>query len=265
MCFMPLITPTITTITPTTLINPAPTHPAAAAFVAQLAHFPSVQNVCNPWCDRDINLEYDVGSHAASIRRAQLTAYLSERMASATTVLIAEAPGYQGARFSGMAMTSERIVLNNHASVRAHHVWRHSTGQRTSRPDVARAGETGMNEPTATVVWSHLLQAGFDSHSCVLWNTFAFHPHRPNAPMTNRTPTPTEVALAAPLLHAFLALFPTCRVVALGKIAHGALSAMGVTALSVRHPSMGGATQFRAQMQALSININVNVNPAVTL
>jgi hypothetical protein len=234
-------------------VSPASISPRVKAFVQLLADFPAMPSVCNPWSDADMNVDYDLNFAAAGVRRAQLQAYLNERVHRATTVLIAEAPGYQGARFSGMAMTSERIVLGNHASVQSHHVLMQGAGipARTSRTDIARAGAQGMNEPTATVVWSHLLQAGFDARSFVLWNTFAFHPYQADNLMSNRTPTPNEIALAAPLLHSFLALFSHCRVVALGKIAHAAMYKLGIDALSVRHPSMGGATQFRAHMQVL--------------
>jgi hypothetical protein len=220
----------------------------ATAFVAALAAHATMAQVFNPW--RDVDLSYDRTTQAAQIRRAQLTAYLSERLQTVKTVLIAEAPGYQGARFSGLAMTSERILLGQHAAVRPEHVFA-GAAQRTSRADTTRGGEQGMNEPTATVVWSHLLQSGFDSHSFVLWNTFAFHPHHAGQPMSNRTPTPSEVAQAAPLLHLFLALFPAAKVIALGRIAERTLADLGVVAHAVRHPSMGGAAQFRAQMAGL--------------
>lgn len=227
---------------------PLAKHAKAATFVNALAKQPAMAQVFNPW--RDVDLAYDCTPNAAKIRCEQLTAYLSERLNTVTTVLIAEAPGYQGARFSGMAMTSERILLGKHAAVRPESVFEGSA-QRTSRIDTTRGGEQGMNEPTATVVWSHLLQAGFDARSFVLWNTFAFHPHHPNEPMSNRTPTPSEVTQAAPLLHQFLALFPHAKTIALGRIAERTLAGLNVSAMAVRHPSMGGAAQFREQMAGL--------------
>jgi hypothetical protein len=223
-------------------------HAQATAFVQTLANYPAMPQVFNPW--RDVDLAYDCTPNAAMIRSEQLIAYLSERLGKANTVLIAEAPGYQGARFSGMAMTSERILLGKHAAVRPESVFQ-GAAQRTSRVDTTRGGEQAMNEPTATVVWSHLLQAGFDARSFVLWNTFAFHPHHQDEPMSNRTPTASEVAQAAPLLHQFLALFPYAKTVALGRIAERTLSELGVSAMAVRHPSMGGAAQFRTQMAGL--------------
>ena len=233
--------------------------PKVLAFIEQLAHYPRLLHLFNPWQDADINLAYDINLKAAHIRRIQLAAYLNERIDSANIILIAEAPGYQGARFSGIPMTSERMLLGHHSRVKPSDVFNTYAAfpninipLRTSCPSLIRAGQCGMNEPTATIVWSHLLQAGFNARQFVLWNTVAFHPHEKNNLMTNRTPTAHEVTLLSPLLHTFLALFPQIKVLALGKIAYAALTRMGIDCIAVRHPSMGGANQFREQLHSLS-------------
>ncbi len=233
--------------------------PKVLSFIEQLAHYPTLPHLFNPWQDTDINLAYDLNLNAAQIRRMQLAVYLNERIDSANIILIAEAPGYQGARFSGIPMTSERMLLGHHTHVKPSDIFNCYTDfpsinipLRTSRPSLIRAGQCGMNEPTATIVWSHLLQAGFSARQFVLWNTVAFHPHQTNDLMTNRTPTSHEVTTLSPLLYGFLALFPHIKVVALGKIAHTALSRMAIESVAVRHPSMGGANQFRQQLQNLS-------------
>ena len=59
-------------------------------------------DVFNPWADYDP--DYDVAS-ARSIRRKQLARYLIHRIENARILLIAEACGYQGGRFTGIAMT----------------------------------------------------------------------------------------------------------------------------------------------------------------
>jgi hypothetical protein len=232
--------------------------PKVLAFIEQLAHYPTLPHLFNPWQDANINLAYDINLNAAHIRRMQLSAYLNERVDSANIILIAEAPGYQGARFSGIPMTSERMILGHHSHVKPSDIFNCHTDfstinipLRTSCPSLTRAGQCGMNEPTATIVWSHLLQAGFNARQFVLWNTVAFHPHQINDLMTNRTPTAHEVAILSPLLYDFLALFSQIKVVALGKIAHTALTRMGIESTAVRHPSMGGANQFRQQLQKI--------------
>jgi len=70
---------------------------------------PSTETVFNPWNDYDPQNDLDVD--APRYRKYHLTKYMEERMHSAKMLLIAEAPGYQGAKMSGLAMTSERDLL----------------------------------------------------------------------------------------------------------------------------------------------------------
>ena len=49
-----------------------------------------------------------------------------------------------------------------------------------------------------------------------------------------------------PVLESLLAAFPGVRCFAVGRIAAQSLAQFGVAATPLRHPSMGGATAFRA-------------------
>lgn len=219
---------------------------AVDRFVARLQGF-SATHVFNPWATCDS--EHDANRDAPEIRARQLRAYLGERTTSAKWLLVAEAAGYQGAKFSGCAMTSERMLLGHCAArgIHPHHVIRIEPC-RTSRKVLK---PLGYNEPTATVVWGTLLGAGVDARDWVNWNAFAFHPHRPDAPLTNRTPSRAEFDTAAAHLEAFLALFPRRNVIAVGRQSAARLTVLGVPHTAVRHPSMGGAAQFRRELTAL--------------
>ena len=70
--------------------------------------------VFNPWQDYDP--ECDIGPKAPVIRAANFKRYLGLRR-NAHFLFIAEGLGYQGGHFSGMAMTSERILLGHHPDV----------------------------------------------------------------------------------------------------------------------------------------------------
>ena len=71
--------------------------------------------VFNPW--RDYDPKCDISSDAPVIRAANLTRYLQLRQ-KAHYLFIAEGLGYQGGHFSGMAMTSERILLGLHPDIK---------------------------------------------------------------------------------------------------------------------------------------------------
>ncbi len=214
-------------------------------FVEALGSMAALPDVFNPW--RDVDAAHDADEAAAGHRREHLLRYLSERVERARLVLVGEAPGYQGCKFSGIAMTSERILLDRSAAVPARGVFegpKHQTSRTSLHPQ-------GAIEPTATIAWSLLTGLGLDSREFVFWNAFPFHPHKPGESLSNRAPTNRELQAAAPLLPAFLALFPNARVVAVGRVAQRTLQGLGLEVACVRHPAMGGATAFRTQVSAL--------------
>ena len=150
-------------------------------------------------------------------------------------LLIGEASGYQGCHFSGVPFTNESLLL-------AGRIPRLRVGERIS------SRQRPWCEPSATIVWGRLHELGI-AHRTVLWNAFAWHPHRPGEPMSNRAPTREELALGAPVLQAVLNLFVGARALAVGRVAQLALQAAGVPVLAaVRHPAMGGANLFREQL-----------------
>lgn len=204
----------------------------------------------NPWFDRDT--QHDKSTDAPQIRRNQLRAYLTERASTANYLFIAEALGYQGGHFSGIAMTSERILLGHHQSVHgipAEGTFCSVERQRTSHPQL---NSKGMTEPTATIMWKALKNLGVDPYEVVLWNALAWHPYDPEEGMlSNRTPTDTELEMGFPALRAFLDLFPDCRIIAVGRKCEHVLDNFGTEYTPVRHPANGGAPKFRRQIREI--------------
>jgi hypothetical protein len=191
----------------------------------------AAEHVFNPWSQGNAD---DVSPDAAAARRRRLAAHLRTR---AEYVLIGEASGYQGCRMSGIPFTSERLVI-------AGSIPRVTCGgQRLS----TRARP--WSEPSATVVWSTLHELGIAERT-VLWNAFPWHPHRPQQPLSNRTPLPAERALGLAVLAGLLAQFPHAQVFAVGRHAELSLHEIGQPATALRHPSMGGAARFRQSLRA---------------
>jgi uracil-DNA glycosylase len=143
---------------------------------------------------------------------ARLDEYLVSRQ-EAPLLLVGEAAGYRGARVSGLPFTSERQL----------------TG-------------CGPAEATATIVHRVLVELGLEEH-VLLWNVVPTHPHRPGEPESNRSPTRAEAGAAEPFL---AELAPRRRTVAVGRVAQAALGGS-----YVRHPSHGGAAEFRKGLARL--------------
>lgn len=147
----------------------------------------------------------------SALRRERLADYLRARR-RASIVLVGEAAGYNGARVSGIAFTSERQL----------------TG-------------TGPAELSATIVHRTLAELGI-ADDVLLWNLVPTHPHRPGVPFSNRRPTAVEIADGLPFVER---VAEGRRVLAVGRVAQQALGAP-----YIRHPSHGGASQFRATLAA---------------
>ncbi len=217
-------------------------------FIRELAAYRS-EAVFNPWGESDPL--HDLDRNGAEVRRRQLQQYLGERIGRATTLLLAEAIGYQGGHFSGIPMTSERLLLGGlrHKNLGPELVFEDLRPCRTSRPQIRQQGFT---EPTATVVWGFMVEQGIDPRSVVLWNAFPWHPYQPEKGLlSNRTPTDSELAAGHQVLRRMLELGRFAQVVAIGEKSAAQLQQLQVAASKVRHPANGGAGKFRAQMLAL--------------
>jgi uracil-DNA glycosylase len=117
----------------------------------------------------------------AERRRERLHSYLEQHVAT-TLLLVGEAPGFRGARVSGIPFTSERQL----------------TG-------------AGPAEASATIVRETLEELELEA---LCWNVVPTHP---GTETSNRRPTSAEVAAGA----AFLAALTEGRtVLAVGRLAH---------------------------------------------
>ncbi|PYL71735.1 MAG: hypothetical protein DMF22_06075, partial [Verrucomicrobia bacterium] len=154
--------------------------------------------VFNPWWQ--VDKENDVAPRAPRIRREQLRDHLAKRLGQAQFALVGEALGYRGGHFTGIPMTSERILLgrNKDVGIEANLLFSDITPRRTSKPQKCRAG---FSEPTATIVWNTLLQLGLSPEQFVLWNAFPWHSfNRHRGMLSNRMPTKPERSVGLPVL-----------------------------------------------------------------
>lgn len=187
----------------------------------------------NPWVD---TCQEDLPGNGTAEKLHRLAQHLA---CNPSFILCGEAPGYQGCRHTGVAFTSERLLLEG-AIPRLDQPAARLTSRRLP-----------YSEPSATIVWDALRLAGIENKT-ILWNAVQLHPHKTGDFKSNRTPTAEELALGVPALKLLAQSFPKAKIVAVGNKANDLLRGVGLpVAVSVRHPSFGGASKFRAAILAL--------------
>ncbi len=171
------------------------------------------------------------------LRRDNLRRYLLDMQAKQSQALmVMEAPGYRGCRLTGIPVTS-RAVIAEHDFFK--------TGYQHS----SDAGfEDIRGEQSATIVWNTLSDLG---RLPLIWNTFPFHPHKPDQPRSNRRPRKPETRQGAAFLERIITLYQPRQIIAIGNVAHETLTTLNVPVTKVRHPAQGGKNDFVAGLTAL--------------
>lgn len=204
---------------------------AVRAFIDDLAQV-RADMAFNPWGESCTAMSDHFGPEG---RRERLAAHMD---CDARLILIGEAAGYQGARYSGIAFANERLLCEGQIPRIP------ATPRLTGRP-------RPWSEPSATIVWRTLYELGV-AESTVLWNAYPFHPHGPADELNNRTPSRREAQDGIVWLQRFVSLFPNALVVSVGKVSARVIESAGLDlAGTVRHPANGGARKFADGLKSL--------------
>lgn len=179
--------------------------------------------------------ELDARGGAAK-RRENLRRYL-KAITAPTYAFIGIAPGYRGARFTGVPFSDEdRLCFPGSCYDRS------STRERAYR------------EATAGVV----LDVLGSRRDVVCWNIVPWHPHQAGEPLSNADPDAETIEYGMQALEWFFnRLYPEAKPVAVGKLPEKMLQGFKVRdkevklAATLRHPARGGANEFRQQAAKL--------------
>lgn len=196
-------------------------------FIGELASV-SLANVFNPYSD--ICPLHDL-PRAPQLRRKNLQSILQYLLEVGTdTVWMGRDLGYRGGRRTGLALTDE-----------AHLAWvaRVYRGASAVR---ATKGEA-VAERTAAEIWGALPQLEIPP---LLWNVFPFHPHEDGDAMSNRKFSAGELAQVEDINAQLFEGLGIRRAVSIGQDAAAYAGRFGLKVSTVRHPSYGGTSEFRA-------------------
>ncbi|MCB9894195.1 MAG: uracil-DNA glycosylase [Planctomycetes bacterium] len=201
--------------------------------IARLRRAELPEHVFNIYRQDDPELDARGG---AAKRRENLRRYLRS-LSAPKYAFIGIAPGYRGARFTGVPFSDEhRLCLTG------------SCYDRTSKR------ENAYREATAGVVLD-LLGTRTD---VVCWNIVPWHPHKPGEPLSNAEPDAETINYGLEALEFFFnRLYADTKVVTVGQLPARALEGFKVQGKSLdivanfRHPAHGGANEFRRKTAEL--------------
>lgn len=208
---------------------------------AILTGIPSTKTIFNQY--RDCNAQVDVPD-APAIRIQNLRQYMAEATESALILIVGEAAGPWGCRFSGVPFTGERQLLDPSFPLR---------GERSSKATPSRPTKVvpPFTSRTAETFWG-VMQPYYGRF--LVWDALPLHSHELGDVLTVRNPTKNEVSQFAEALRLIKAYIKPDHIVAVGKKAFAELEVLGESVIYVRHPSRGGKAEFTAGIREIFTN-----------
>ena len=201
----------------------------------------STDTVFNQYRDRKDEIDLP---DAAAIRTENLRRYMAEATKTASILVVGEAAGPWGCRFSGVPFTGERQLLDPSFPL---------CGRRSSR--IVPSRPTKVSPPfisrSSEAFWGVMLP---HHGRFLVWDAFPLHSHEPHDVLTVRNPRRSEVSQFGEALRLIKAYMMPTNIVAVGKKAFEELDALREPSIYVRHPSRGGKAEFSAGMQSIFKN-----------
>lgn len=177
----------------------------------------------NPYCTVDEACDLP---EADRIRRDNLSAYFQSIPGDPRILVLGEAPGWRGCRFSGVPFTSEALLVGGDLPF---------AGKQSSLRKVP------YSEATATLFWKGM---SFLPFPFLAWNCVPVHPHQPGKPLSNRRPSRDELKRFGMILAGVIGILRPDRIIAVGRTAENVLLDFELRPFTLRHPSHGGARKF---------------------
>lgn len=148
------------------------------------------------------------------------------------TILVGEAPGYNGCRLSGIPFTAERNITIEYKNK---YLFGLNNGYKI------RYINKPQSESSATIVWEYLKLKDIYP---LIWNAFPFHPHLENDTESNRKPKIEELEFGKKIFEKLINMYNINKIIAIGNTANETLLKMGFNCRKVRHPANGGKNEF---------------------
>ncbi len=179
-------------------------------------------------------------AEADRIRRENLHSYFSSFSQLPRTLVVGEAPGWRGCRFSGIPFTSESQL---------------QYGQLPFSGELSSRLGKPQSEASATIFWK--VMRLFYPHF-LAWNCLPLHPYKPGLPASNRHTSTGEIMRFDPILRTVIKNLEPEGILAVGKDAQMSMTRLSLDFTPVRHPSHGGAKTFAAGVEEFFRKIGIH-------
>lgn len=168
------------------------------------------------------------------IRQFNLKLYFESFKINPAYLLLGEAPGPNGCRFSGIPFTSERQLVEPT-------FWLH--GVQSSSANYP------YEEMSGRVLWNTL---SIVHEKFFIYNAIPFHPFLEGNPLSIRTPKAEEIERYTIHLRDIVQILKPEQCVAIGRVAEKAFKSIGINnVVYARHMSHGGETAFVDKMREI--------------
>lgn len=197
---------------------------------------PSTKKLFNQYNTQDQDPKVDL-PNAATIRKNNLQNYLECFKEKPNFLIVAEAPGPWGARFSGVPLTTEEQLCSNEFPFR---------GEQSSKCVLPQPGGISSCAQTAKIFWSVMQKF---HPKFFAWDAVPFHPHKEGNGLSIRNPTKSELHQFSDLLRKVHSAIEPEITIAVGKKAKKALEIAAISPIRcVRHPAHGGKNKFKEEI-----------------
>lgn len=206
-----------------------------------------IDDLANTEVPSNVYNQYSYECEYNAIRRNNLLIYLNGmKKLKPKIILIAEAPGYRGSRFTGVPFTSEHLLMNNIDSL--------NFFGRKKGYEITEENERPLKEATSTIIWRTLLRYNIDALG---WNAFPFHPYKKDNKKKNRTPLKKELLMGEMFITQMIDMFNIQEVVAVGNKSADSLLKLNIEHKKIRHPAQGGKNEFVNGISMLVKELNI--------
>ena len=205
-------------------------------FENELFDFTPTEGLFNQY--KDIDERVDL-LDAHEIRKQNLLNYLESFTKKPNFLVVGEAPGPWGCRFSGVPFTGERQLCQHTLPF---------SGDRSGRekPLLKVKYKQPYTSQSAETFWKIMKPY---HPKFFVWDCVPFHPHDLDNILSVRTPTAEERRSCYGLLRKITEIIKPKDILAIGRKAEKAFNQIDIESFYVRHPSYGGANKFESGVE----------------